>query len=195
MASKTVPGNTDHTRVINLLWKCLTVFLVIIALALVAADIVVVKRLVPEPAGTFKSLDLHERLYYYLVWTVITMTAIVLTRKRSCKIFLFAIVSLIVLELSAQGVYIAITGNFYNPGSPLRELRFQAHPLLQGIPRPGQYERYGHDDNHQRITINENKKKNANVISLYGGSSTYDLGVGDRETWASQLSKELGAVL
>lgn len=193
MKSNMAPGDTDHTRAINLLWKSLTVFLVVIALALVAATIVVVKRLIPEPAGTFKNLDLHERLYYDLVWITITMTGIVLTRKRSYKKVLFAIVLLLVLELSAQGIFIAVTGNFYNPGSPLRELRFQPHPLLQGIPRPGTYERYGHDDKHQRITINENKEKNANVIFLYGGSSTYDLGVGDRETWASQLSRTLGS--
>jgi len=185
-------GNLDSTRVVNFLWKCLMVFLAVIATALLVAAIVVVKRIVLEPAGTFKGLDLRERLYYDLFWLIFTLAGIVLARKRIFPKILSGIVLLLVLELGAQVIFIAITGNFYNPGSPLRELRFQPHPLLQGIPRPGDYERYSHNPAHQRTTFNEHKEKNAKTISIYGGSSTYDLGVGDRETWASELSENLG---
>jgi len=42
------------------------------------------------------------------------------------------------------------------------------------------------------VTINVNKSSHPNLIFTYGGSTTYDVGVSNDETWSSWLSNMLG---
>jgi hypothetical protein len=76
------------------------------------------------------------------------------------------------------------------------EPRFDWHPLLQAVPRPtpaGTRTAYFH--NSQRLRGRERTAaefQTKTVIALFGGSSTYDQGVPDGNTWAAQLERRLG---
>ena len=70
--------------------------------------------------------------------------------------------------------------------------RFEPHPLLVGVPRPGKHGPFTHTARHLRLTINRDKAPDARRIFVFGGSTTYDAGVGDADTWATQLSARLG---
>ena len=49
-----------------------------------------------------------------------------------------------------------------------------------------------HDANHRRTTVNEGKIAEPKLIYVFGGSTTYDVGNRDSDTWPSQLSRLLG---
>lgn len=85
------------------------------------------------------------------------------------------------------------------PPSYYPESGFQWHPLLQATPRPsldGGYDgrriRHSREGTRGRdYTVDELKEKT--VVAVVGGSTTYDIGVGDGETWADRLEQGLGA--
>jgi lysophospholipase L1-like esterase len=61
-----------------------------------------------------------------------------------------------------------------------------------GIPHPGAFGGLSHDALHRRTTINENKASDAKAIYVFGGSTAYDVGNIDGDTWPSVLSGLLG---
>ncbi|MEZ5841600.1 MAG: GDSL-type esterase/lipase family protein [Hyphomicrobiales bacterium] len=74
--------------------------------------------------------------------------------------------------------------------------RFTYHPLLQGVPTPG-FDNgfFVHDaDGHRRVdATTEVGADRAGLprIAVVGGSSTYDLGVRNGETWPDELQRRL----
>jgi lysophospholipase L1-like esterase len=85
------------------------------------------------------------------------------------------------------------------PANVNAEGRFRWHVLLQGTPAPsldtamagGKRLRHTSEGTRGRErTADELQRKH--VVALFGGSSTYDVGVGEGETWADRLEAELG---
>jgi hypothetical protein len=77
--------------------------------------------------------------------------------------------------------------------------RFEWHPLLQGVPIPSiSVEVVGHRTTHSSAgtrgrdhTPEELAAKS--VVAVFGGSATYDIAVGDDDTWVNRLEERLGA--
>ena len=80
---------------------------------------------------------------------------------------------------------------------PVAAGQFQYHPLLQVVPIPN-YSRSNpvpirHDSNGLRGPERVKARLEQQVvIATLGGSSTYDLGVGNGDTWSDDLEQELG---
>jgi len=76
--------------------------------------------------------------------------------------------------------------------------RFQWHPLLQAVPIPsldltsstGLVIRHTREGTRGRDP--QGSLEGSNVVATFGGSTTYDIGVGDGETWPDRLSQALG---
>lgn len=72
--------------------------------------------------------------------------------------------------------------------------RFRYHPLLAGVPTPGFRSKNGIDVRHNSLGMRGPEFKpapGATIINVYGGSTTYDLGVPNGLTWPEQLSQLL----
>ncbi|HHK74551.1 MAG TPA: hypothetical protein ENJ57_05235 [Rhizobiales bacterium] len=69
--------------------------------------------------------------------------------------------------------------------------RFIYHPLLQAQPAPDYDDGfYAHDSKGRRIVVNADQARGPR-IAVIGGSSTYDLGVKNGETWPDRLQEKL----
>lgn len=147
----------------------------------------------PDPEDPFAAAHRAANARYEALWLGISIVAAVtalLTRSLA-----WAYLPLCVLGLEAGGhvVHWLVAGGRYHPLPPEVRERFEPHPLLVGVPRPGVHGPFTHTAQHRRLTINQNKAPDARRIFLFGGSTTYDAGVGDADTWASQLSRRLGS--
>ena len=74
------------------------------------------------------------------------------------------------------------------------QTRFIYHPLLAGVPRPGFVSRNGIDVRHNSLGMRGPEFQpapGATIINVYGGSTTYDVGVPNGHTWPEQLSQRL----
>ena len=72
---------------------------------------------------------------------------------------------------------------------------FKFHPLLGGIPNET-YAPRGLSIHHNHSNMRGEEialRKDQVLINVYGGSSTYDLGVPDGESWVEQVEKRLGS--
>jgi hypothetical protein len=80
------------------------------------------------------------------------------------------------------------------PGVEEAEPRFRWRPLLQGVPIP-----YDGDDIHHNTLGQRGRERTPQsldgkaTIALFGGSTTYDVGGGEGETWGDRLEQLLGA--
>lgn len=117
--------------------------------------------------------------------------------SRRAKISLFLIVfAFTELTLGAASAYLAKKGFGMSALPPdVIDRRFDYHPLLQGVPTPsfrtmGKHGEVRHNSfgaRGQEIGGSPTKK-----IFVYGGSSTYDIGLGEGDTWVEQLNSLLG---
>lgn len=84
------------------------------------------------------------------------------------------------------------------PPSKLEPQRFEWHPLLQAVPIPSlkltsstglaiQHTREG-----TRGRDPEGSLEDRTVVATFGGSTTYDIGAGEGETWPDRLAQVLG---
>jgi hypothetical protein len=78
------------------------------------------------------------------------------------------------------------------------EARFEWHPLLQGVPIPsisvdvvGKRASHSSEGTRGRDHVPSELARKS-VVAVFGGSATYDISVGDDDTWASQLEHLLG---
>jgi hypothetical protein len=143
-------------------------------------------------AGTFEIADAYERISYRATWGGIIFACTSLVWLRILPTVAIVLACVICAEVGAFTIFSVTTGKRFNPSSSLVSERFISHPLLQGIPRPGTFVQYTHTETNLRYTVNDQKEADATAISTYGGSTTYDLGVDDENTWSSHLSKLLG---
>jgi lysophospholipase L1-like esterase len=100
----------------------------------------------------------------------------------------------VVVEFTCLGMHKYVTGQNFHPIPPAVLDEFTSHPLLQGVPNPGQFGMKVHTQNNLRRTVNLHKAPgNTTLVATLGGSTTYDLGIDDdASTWSSRLSAILG---
>lgn len=79
------------------------------------------------------------------------------------------------------------------------DARFRWHPLLQGTPIPSiSVPVVGFRVSHNAEGLRGRERDPAtlarkSIVAIFGGSTTYDIGVGDPDTWANQLELLLGS--
>ncbi len=132
-------------------------------------------------------------LTYYAIWFAVSLAAVAATfQKRHPMLPLYPLLA--VLVEGASWVYFVATAHhmYVAPARALLE-RFDPHPYLLAMAHPGDFG-FGvtHDGEGHRTTINEGKAADPRYIYVFGGSTAYDIGVVDRQTWPSRLSADLG---
>jgi hypothetical protein len=145
-----------------------------------------------SPGDIYAGYNHGATLTYLLFWSAAALLALLAALPRRWAFLSFYVLLLIAAEGMSQVYYHLAKGKFYRP-IPIELFdRYDPHPLLVGIPRPGRYGEISHDAMHHRTTVNLGKAADAKPIYLFGGSTTYDVGIGDDKTWASDLSAQLG---
>ena len=183
----------DDSRARSFFWNVAFVLLFTLLLVCLTDLIFGLLSLKRFAAGTLENANAYERIYYRVTWAAIIFVCTSLTWFRVLPSVVIVLACAICTEVGAFAIYGAITARRFTPSSPLVSDRFIPHPLLQGIPRPGKFGPYTHTETNLRLTVNDQKVADATTIFAYGGSTTYDLGVNDENTWSSHLSKLLGS--
>jgi hypothetical protein len=146
----------------------------------------------PRGHDVYSDLQQGASETYLLIWMGVALVAALMALSRNTRVISFALSFLLLMECLAQLYFISANHRPYHPWARAILDRFEPHPILVGIPHPGQYGGLSNDSMHRRTTINENKAPDAKQIYVFGGSLTYDVGVRDSQTWASDLSRLLG---
>ena len=105
------------------------------------------------------------------------------------------------LSLGAGSLALKKAGLAFNSIMPANfnvDPRFEWHPLLQGVPIPsisvevvGRRVTHSSESTRGRdYTPGELAAKS--VVAVFGGSATYDIAVGDDDTWTTRLERRLG---
>jgi len=192
MAERAVTDAAATARLVRVLR------MIAVAIAAAAAIFCVVAvfhtlRKAPYPEDPFTEAHRAADLRYELVWLGVSATLIALALFTRSLAWAFAPLCLLGLEAGGHVAHWLVAGGRYHPlPSEVRE-RFEPHPLLVAVPRPGVHGPFTHTAQHRRLTINEGKAADARRVFVFGGSTTYDAGVGDADTWATQLSRGLGS--
>jgi hypothetical protein len=137
---------------------------------------------------------LHEwaTLIYYSIWCAISLLTLVAALAKRTVWISFYICVVIFTETVSYTGFFATHLRLYQPPMRIFNGRFDPHPFVIAIPHPGVFAGVTHDANHRRTTINEGKIVHARLIYVFGGSTTYDIGNTDANSWPSQLSRLLG---
>jgi hypothetical protein len=146
----------------------------------------------PNGGDVYSDLQRGASLAYLAIWAGIALLGALTAFARKTRAISIACNVLLLLECLAQLYFYTANHHFYHPWARAILDRFEPHPLLVGIPHPGKFGGLSHDEMHRRTTINENKAGDAKLIYVFGGSSTYDIGLLDSDTWPSDLSRQLG---
>ena len=132
-------------------------------------------------------------LTYYSIWFMVSLLAVAATfQKRYPMLPLYPLLAVLIEGLTWVHFVSTRRHMFVAPAPVLLE-RFDPHPYLQILGHPGDLGMgVSHDGEGRRTTVNEGKVANPHYIYVFGGSTTYDIGVVDSETWPSRLSADLG---
>lgn len=144
------------------------------------------------PDNIYFDLNRQASLVYLGFWASIALVGALFALIRRLQFISLYLLLLVAAEGAAQVYFYERNGRPYHPISPAVLTRFEPHPLLVGIPRPGTFGPVSHDETHRRTTWNRGKAADATLIFAFGGSTTYDIGNADDATWPSDLSKLLG---
>jgi len=147
---------------------------------------------VPITDNIYNGMQQRSTLVYYLFWFAVAALALGAASFRRAVWLSLYLCLLLVAETASYAYYFATHLHLYHPPVALMYSRFDPHPFVIAVPRPGVFGEVTHDENHRRTTINEGKLPNAKLIYLFGGSTTYDAGNADADTWPTQLSRLLG---
>jgi lysophospholipase L1-like esterase len=136
-------------------------------------------------AGSFR--------FYYLVILMAAGLAVIgcalMRRYRLAWVLLLCVALDVSFALLTQRLSKAGIGRSFMPQN-ISASRFMWHPTLQGVPRPDYRDsRYVHDAQGRRRSAPVDAAR-PTVLAL-GGSSTYDLGVRNGETWPDRLEQLL----
>jgi hypothetical protein len=178
-----VPGE----RIVRLL------LLVLFGLSLAVLAAIALYIFQKRPHIDYSATNRLADLTYLETWLAILATGALACLWRRGLVIGFAVFLLLIAEAGAQIYVYVSTGGTYQPEPLPSEQKFEPHPLLVGVPKPGSFAGIVHDSHHRRRTDNPGKAADARVIFTYGGSTTYDLANNDMETWQSDLSRQLGA--
>jgi len=137
------------------------------------------------PAGSHK-------FYYLLLLATLGLATIAFTWARRYRLA-YAIVLFVLLDVSfgliTQRLSKSAIGRSFLPGNE-RESRFVWHATLGVVPRPNYRDRnYAHDARGHRRSAP--LRDGVPTVLAIGGSTTYDLGVNQGETWADRLDQAL----
>ena len=146
----------------------------------------------PITDDIYNGMQQRSTLVYYLFWLGIAALALAAASFRRTTWLSFYLCLLLVAETDAYIYHFATNLHLYHPPVPLLYSRFEPHPFFDAEPVPGVFGEVTHDQNHRRTTINAGKLPNAKLVYVFGGSTTYDVGNPDGDTWPSQLSGLLG---
>jgi hypothetical protein len=147
---------------------------------------------VPTDSNIYNGLQQRATLTYYLFWLGIAALALGAASVRKTTWLSSYLCLLLAAETVAYVYYIATERHLYHPPVMALYSRFEPHPFVIAVPRPGVFGGVTHDENHRRTTINERKVPHPKMIYVFGGSTTYDVGNVDANTWPTQLSRLLG---
>jgi hypothetical protein len=132
-------------------------------------------------------------LIYWLFWLGLAAAALLLAASRNTVWVAYLLCLTILVEAVAQGFFLAGHGHLYQPLPAISYAMFDLNPVSLASPHPGNFvDGLSHDANHHRTTVNEGKVANPIMIYVFGGSTTYDVGNRDSDTWPSRLSRLLG---
>jgi hypothetical protein len=137
---------------------------------------------------------------YFLYLGALVVAGAVLARWPWLAIVPLALAT-IDLSLGAGSLALKRTGLAFHsilPKNANEEQRFEWHPMLQVVPIPSMSVevvnfRVSHSSAGTRgreYTPDELSRKS--VVAVFGGSATYDISVGDNDTWANRLEQTLG---
>lgn len=137
--------------------------------------------------------------YWYFVYmaVLVVLSFLLVPWPRLAAVVL----SLAILEaafgLGTACLYkVGLLGQTLFPREEEAEYRFRWHPLLQGVPIPSgaNADDMRHNALGQRGRERTPQSLDGKVmIALFGGSTTYDVGGSDGETWGDRLQEMLGA--
>jgi hypothetical protein len=146
----------------------------------------------PPGQNVYFQLQQRSSLTYLFIWLFISALAAACACHRRTIFMSLSITLLLFLEGASHAYFYHQNGRLYHPWAKAILDRFEPHPLLVGIPHPGKFGELSHDEINRRTTINEGKIPNPKHVFVFGGSTAYDVGNVDAQTWASDLSKLLG---
>lgn len=160
--------------------------LAVVALIVLAA--IAVSATALWQTGGLKAGTLRATYFLYLLTLVLAVLALLR----------FPRVAMALLALAAIDLGLGISTRLL-PENTSDPVRFAWHPLLQAVPIPSlslvtsNGIRLHHTSQRTRgrePTARELAERT--VIAVYGGSSTYDVGLSDGDTWADRLEQALG---
>lgn len=137
-----------------------------------------------------------ERFIYFSYLAATLICAAFLARRAKASYVLIALAFMeLTLGLATSALSKLDVGFSALPRNVALDLRFNYHPLLQGVPAPnfkidGPWGEVRH--NSMGMRGKEIPGQNVKKVFVYGGSSTYDVGLGEGDTWVEQLNKILG---
>jgi hypothetical protein len=143
-----------------------------------------------QGTGIYRGMQEWATLTYYAFWLAISFLALSAFWQRTVWLSFYACLALFA-ETAAYVFFFASHLHLYSPIPAILYERFEPHPFVVALPRPGVFGPATHDADHRRVTVNEGKVARPKLIYAFGGSTTYGSD-GDAETWPSQLSRLLG---
>ena len=133
-------------------------------------------------------------LTYWLFWSALAALSLLLVASKRTAWVAYFLCLAILTEGAAQGFFVAGHGHLYQPLPAISYAMFDPNPVTLASPHPGTFvDGLSHDADHRRTTVNEGKVADPKLIYVFGGSTTYDVGNRDSDTWPSQLSRLLGS--
>jgi hypothetical protein len=147
---------------------------------------------VPTEGNISNGLQQRATLTYYLLWFGVAGLALAAASFRRTTWLSSYLCLLLAAETAAYVYYIPTQRHLYHPPVWAVYRRFELDPFMTALPRPGVFGAATHDENHRRTTINDGKLAHPRFVYVFGGSTTYDVGNADVDTWPSQLSRLLG---
>jgi hypothetical protein len=152
--------------------------------------------------AAFGELSLHAPRAGYFFWLIgLLGVAALLARWPKLAALPLAVAALdLALGLSSMALRPAGSASFpLMPNNFYLDRRFEWHPLLQGVPIPS----ISVDVSGFRVSHSAERTRGRDyrpedlagrkVVAVFGGSATYEISVGDADTWPVRLETELGA--
>ena len=192
MAGAVSPGARHFHRIVRTL---ALICAVAYGIGVVASYVVYLQKLDEVATGRdiYARVKQFTSLTYYSIWFLVSLVAVAATfQKRYPMLPLYPLLA-VLIEVSTFSYYAATSHRlFVAPAGILLE-RFDLQPYLQVAAHPGDLGMgVTHDSEGRRTTINAGKVASPRYVYVFGGSTTYDIGVVDAQTWPSRLSADLG---
>jgi hypothetical protein len=137
-----------------------------------------------------------QRFIFFAYLAVVTVAGAVLAVRPRISLVL-VMLAFVELSLGLTTSFLSKAGIGFSalPRDVAPDLRFVYHPLLQGVPAPGvtidgEWGKVHHNATGQRGADVDPTRK---LVYVYGGSSTYDVGLAEGDTWVERLNEELGS--